>query len=92
MQTEVVFRCEFCGKIDPRPSRIRECEASHYGITRSDYLAWKKLNANASDAGAYASLRKDRPTEEAFDLACRELADFEAAHGLTGRKRPSDFF
>lgn len=92
MRTEVVFRCEFCGKIDPRPGRIRECEASHYGITHSDYLAWKKLYASASDAGAYASLRKDGPTEEAFGQACRELADFEAAHGLTGRKKPSDFY
>ena len=75
-------RCTF--QSSDRDAVIRhECE-QHLHITVGEYETWKTLTRKAENAGHAVGVCKNPETDAAFDTACRELADFETAHGLYG--------
>lgn len=92
MKVKFMFQCEGCGSLHETSMKAMECEASHYGLTYDQYEDWRALSRMAGDAGRRISLTKDDEAEDAFDNACRRLADFEAAHGIPAdARKPSDF-
>ena len=78
-----MYQCEFCNFQTTDETECLSHEArKHYGITLKEYEQWKKLNEEASRAGAMQSISCNPHTRAEFDRTIRELVDFEKAHGL----------
>lgn len=85
------YVCETCGKEFALKTDCEVHEAAHYGLTGAEFLEWRNRCRNAASAGKMLAVSTDDHTRKTFDRMISYLVDFEEAHNLHDRKRPSDF-
>lgn len=82
VKTYTVYVCETCGKESKDSSIIKQCEASHLGLSVEELEIYKKLQDNAEYCGRIVASSKNDRTEKLFDDAINRLCDFEKEHNL----------
>ncbi len=93
MKPRVVFDCDFCNNSFSRQMDCETHEASHFGLTRKEYLDWQILNKSAAKEGYVCGVDNNPMTRATFDEAIEALCAFEKKHGLEGyEKKPSNFY
>lgn len=89
MKTRKIYICQVCGKESLDPDDILLCEAQHMGLTSlEEYQEWSELQKAAEQAGYRRGIISNPETRQAFDKACKALADFETAHNMNTDLKP----
>lgn len=83
MKKIVMYQCSECGKVSSEYDEILNCELQHLGLTKYQYLEWKKLKEQAEQAGRIVSHTKNSQTDKVFDEAIKALVNFEEQHKIT---------
>lgn len=95
MKVRPVYCCEFCNAVPFNSiEEAQKHEASHFKLTREQYIKWGKLKRVASDLGSYLSMSNNSENRKSFDDAIEELCAFEAENNLSNlstAKVPSYF-
>lgn len=94
MKQRIIYCCEFCSSFWSDSQAICEAhEASHFGLTRKEYLDWRILTKEAGAAGRDIGISNNQNTRIKFGKAIEALCSFEEEHGLKDEiKKPSDFY
>lgn len=77
-----MYQCSKCGKVSSEYDKILNCELQHLGLTKYQYLEWKKLKEQAEQAGRIVSHTKNSQTDKAFDDAIVALTGFMRKHNI----------
>lgn len=95
MKVKPMYCCEFCNTTPfDSMEEAQKHEASHFKLTREQYIKWGKLKRVASDLGSYLSMSNNSENRKNFDDAIEELCAFEAENNLSNlgmAKIPSYF-
>lgn len=86
MNQITLYSCEHCNY---STTDMHEClvhEAKHYGLTPEEYQSWRELHHSAVQASTRIGTTRNDDTRRAYDMAIKNLVEFEVAHKVTGRK------
>lgn len=97
MKQKIVYLCEFCSPLNQEYfCTEKECEAheaTHFGLTPTEYRNWHILSTSAAEAGRRLGCSCDDETRKKFDEAVEKLVYFETNHKLLNiEKKPSQFY
>lgn len=88
MTKKITYQCSVCGKESNNYSEIYNCELLHLQLSRDELIKWKILKAECRRKGQLIYYCKNETTENDFDKAISDLAEFETTHKLSGKSIP----
>lgn len=93
MKQRTIYCCEFCDSQYMAQADCEEHEATHFGLTRKEYLDWRVLCRHSAQAGRICGCTNDKKSRKDFDEWIEKLTNFEVRHELTSfHDKPSDFY
>lgn len=88
MHATIKYVCDICGAEHRHEKDAMAHEATHFGVDRDTYAAWRELRRKAAATSRLNGQTNTPGTRAALDANIKELVDFEAAHGLSGKNQP----
>ncbi|WP_395546772.1 MULTISPECIES: hypothetical protein [unclassified Lacrimispora] len=82
MKQYVTYICEKCSRESRNADEIRECEASHLGLTIDEKLEYDVLQEIVRRRSYTVSVTKNEKTDKEFEDAIIEMLAFERKHGI----------
>lgn len=82
MTSTYLYCCERCDYVSTSKNECLAHEASHFGLTLSDYDRWRDLTKAAESAGYVCGNCSNPETRKKFDDAIYDLVNFEQRHNL----------
>jgi hypothetical protein len=82
MKQYVSYICEKCNKESRNANEIKECEATHLGLTSDEKIKYDGLKEIVRRCSYAVNITKNAKTDKEFDDAINEIIAFEKEHGI----------
>lgn len=82
MKQYAMYLCEECNRESRNADEIRECEASHLGLTIDEKLEYDVLKEIVRRRSYTVSVTKNEKTDKEYDDAINEILMFERKYGI----------